>query len=122
MGQAGDTMSGYRAFRPPQSVRDYGYVDGDLVVEPRSPSGYLLPWIAVDDQTDAVRERRAPAYVVIGEFIRDDGMRAPDLAVTTGHIEATTDYRWDPASRSLRLICPACGVKDGKHAKLCDLA
>jgi hypothetical protein len=110
----------HRTFRPPRAVREYGYVDGDLVVDEESPSGFLLPWEAIDDQAIATATRRAPAYVVVGEFVRDDGTRYPELGVTTQHIEANTSYRWDGNTKSLRLICPACGLKDGKHLKGCE--
>lgn len=112
----------HRSFRPPQTVREYGYVDGVLATEPRSSSGFLLPWEAIDDQAEAIAEKRAPAFVVVGEFVDDDGTRYPELGVTTGHIEANSHYRRDSKTGRLRWTCPACGLKDGKHERACDWA
>lgn len=110
-------VTGHRTFRFPVPVREYGYTDDTLIPQPGSPSGFLLPWDAIEDQAQAVSERRPPAYVVIGEFTRADGMRFPELGVTTAYIEASSDYRWDQGR--LRVVC-RCSGKDGKHAKDCD--
>ena len=59
--------------------------------------------------------------VIIGEWIRDDGRRWFDYGVTTAYIDATTDYRYDRDARRLRLVCPECAQKDGKHTRTCDL-
>ena len=112
----------YRAFHPARPVREYGFVDGQPVLDETTASGYLLPWEALDDQAQAVATRRAPAYVVVGEFIRPNGTRYPELGVTTQHIEANTSYRWDPNTKTLRLVCQVCGLKDGKHERGCDRA
>lgn len=113
-------MTKHNVYRTPRTVREYGYEDGQPVAQPGSPSGFLLPWDAIMDQAAAVTERRPPAFVVVGEFVRDDGMRFPELATPTSHIELSTDYRWDSTAKRLRLVCPVCGQKDGKHAKGCD--
>lgn len=112
----------HRTFSPPRSVREYGYMDGTLVVDERSPSGFLLPWEAIDDQAEAIANRRAPAFVVVGEYERDDGTRFPELGVTTAHIEANSPYRLHPKTHKLRLFCPnpKCGLWDDKHSKECD--
>jgi hypothetical protein len=112
----------HRTFIPPRTVREYGYMDGELVEDLASPSGFLLPWEAIDDQAQAIATRRAPSFVVVGEFVRDDGTRFPELGVTTAHIEETTNYRWDRNTKTLRLLCPGCGLKDGKHLKGCESA
>ena len=57
---------------------------------------------------------------VIGAWVRDDGMRWLDFAATTDYIEAMTDLRYDREHKRLRLVCPDCGMKDGKHTKGCD--
>lgn len=115
-------MTHYHAFTRPRTVREYGYMDGRPVVQEGTGSGFLLPWDAIDDQAAAVVERRAPAFVVVGEYEREDGVRFPELATTRIHIEATTNYRWDPDTRRLRWNCPLCSSKDGKHAKGCEWA
>jgi hypothetical protein len=58
--------------------------------------------------------------VVIGAWVRGDGMRYLDFGVPTDYIEATTDYRYDHDAKRLRLICPLCDLKDGRHTKGCD--
>lgn len=112
----------HRTFRPSRSVREYGYVDGALIVDESTTSGFLLPWEAIDDQAEAVANRRLPAFVVVGEYERDDGIRYPELGVTTAHIEANSAYRIHPKTGTLRLLCPnpVCGLWDGKHVKSCD--
>ena len=115
-------MTAHRVFARPRTVREYGYLDGQPIEQPGSPNGFLLPWDAIDDQALAIVERRAPAFVVLGEYERSDGLRFPELAVTTSHIEATTHYRWDRDARRLRWTCPYCGLKDTKHAKGCEWA
>lgn len=109
----------YRPFRPARSVREYGYDADGPIVQDGTPSGFILPWEAIDDQAEAVVMHRPPAFVVTGEHVRDDGVRFAEIGVTTGHIESTTNYRWDEGAKKLRLVCPLCGFKDGKHEKGC---
>lgn len=112
----------YRAFRPPRSVREYGYDGSEPLDQVGSPSGFRLPWDAIMDQSDARTERRSPMYVVLGEYAREDGYRWPELGVTTAHIEANSDHRVHP-NGGLRLRCSdlaKCGLWDGKHAKSCE--
>lgn len=100
-------------FDPPHLLREYagkrGHEIGGLALSPPA-----LDALADDTVTGS------NSLVVIGRWDRDDGAFFLDFGVPTGHIEATTDYRWDRDAKRLRLICPVCDLKDGKHMKSCD--
>ena len=69
-------------FDPPRTLRGYGFdANHRPVVQAESPSGYVLPWEGIDAEADAVSSRGPCQFVVIGEYVRDDGARFPELAV-----------------------------------------
>lgn len=80
-------------FDPPRTLYEYGFDARGAIVQPGSPSGLLLPNEAIDDHADSIVRGRPPMYWVIGEDVRDDGIRFPILAVTpeymrwTGHVQ-----------------------------------
>jgi hypothetical protein len=78
-----------------------------------SPAGYQA--IAESKTTGLPCE-----LVAVGEDIGPDGERRLRYAATREYIEATTDWRWDAGTRRLRLLCPLCGLRDGKHRKSCE--
>jgi len=83
-------------FAHPQSVRAYGFLNGEPIVQAGTASGFLLGFDALDAHVDAVAERRPCEYLVIGEDRRDDGMVFPVLGMNPeymawqGYIEETT--------------------------------
>jgi hypothetical protein len=79
-------MTQHNVYRRPQTVREYGYIDGHLVEQPGTANGFLLGWEAIDDEAEAIARRRPPKYVVIGEFVRADGMRFPELAISKAYM------------------------------------
>lgn len=75
-------MTTHNVFRPARTVRAYGLdVNGALIPQPDSPSGWLLPWEAIFADSDALTSGRPCQYLVIGEYVRDDGIRFPELGV-----------------------------------------
>lgn len=75
-------MTQHNVFRPARSVREYGFDANHRPIEQKaSPSGYLLPWEAIDAEAEAVSTRSRCQFVVRGEWVRDDGARFPELAV-----------------------------------------
>jgi hypothetical protein len=86
----------------------------------------LTPW-AYEALADSKTSGLPCELVVIGE----DRRRNPDgsagerflvYAVPTEYIEATTSYRLDRETHLLRLVCQECGLRDGKHRRMCDAA
>jgi hypothetical protein len=75
-------MTQHNIFWPARTVRSYGFdANHRPIEEAASPSGYLLPWEAIDAEADAVSTRRPCQFVVVGEYVRDDGVRLPELGV-----------------------------------------
>lgn len=102
----------YTAFNPPHLLREYLGKPGHEV------DGTALSRHALD----ALGEGKVLGHevmVVRGRWNYPDGRFYLDFAMTTAHVEATTDHRWDPNARRLRIECPECGQKDGKHKRGC---
>ncbi len=76
-------MSTYRKFRRPRSIEEYGFDADGPIRQPDSPSGFLLGWDALDAHAEAVTSSRWCPYIIVGETVRDDGMRFPELARRT---------------------------------------
>jgi hypothetical protein len=101
----------YTPFSPPHLLKEYLGKPGHEI------SGLALSMGAMD----ALAESRVRGYdtlVVQGRWDIDDRFYL-DFAVPTRHIEETTNHRWDQSARRLRLICPECDGKDGKHLRGC---
>lgn len=75
-----------------RTVREYGFRDGALIEQIGTPSGFLLPWDAIDDDADAVVNRRPPMYLVVGEYVTD-GIRYPELVVSDAYMKWAGNYR-----------------------------
>lgn len=103
----------YARFTPPHLLREYlgkpGHEIGGNALSP-------LAFAALADSKVLGHE----TLVVQGRWDYDDGRFYLDFAVPTGHIEAMTDYRYDHEARRLRLVCPECEMKDGKHRRGCQ--
>jgi hypothetical protein len=72
-------MSTYRRIWPHQTIEEYGMNGGRFIPQPGSVSGFLLDFGAIDEHAWAVNHHAPSRYVVIGETIRDDGVRTPEL-------------------------------------------
>lgn len=107
------TGATYVVFSPPHLLKEYlgkpGYEMGGLALSP-------LALDALGESKVLGRE----VLVVHGRWNYPDGRFYLDVAVPTSHIEATTDHRWDPNARRLRIECPECGQKDGRHKRGCQ--
>lgn len=79
-------MTERRWFSRAKSVREYGFNGSSLIEQPGTVSGFLLPWDAIDDDADAVVNRRPAMYLVTGEFVTD-GIRHPLLAVSDAYMK-----------------------------------
>ena len=77
----------HRRFYPPRSVNEYGFDARGAIVQEGSPSGFLLPHEAIADHAESIVKARPPMYVVTGEYVRNDGMRFPELAVSKAYAE-----------------------------------
>ena len=108
-----DVNGTYRPFSPHRPVREYQAQIGS------EPNGLSLPSRVMDSLAVTITRHLPDEYVVTGETLFPDGRRFLELGVTTAYIEATTDHRWDPDTRRLRVRCPACALWDGRHAKGC---
>jgi hypothetical protein len=107
-------MSGtYLPFAPWRSAREYQGQQGSEV------GGLRLPVNVMNSLAETIPKHLPEQYAVKGEWTYPDGRRFLEFAVTTEWIEATTDLRWDPGQRKLRVKCPLCEFWDGKHAKGC---
>ena len=103
-------MSEYVRFNPPHLLREYAGKPGHEV------EGLALTPAALNAlATETVTGSRE--LVVIGRWDYPDGRFHLEFGVPTAYIEENSDYRLD--GRRLRLVCPDCGMKDGKHSKLC---
>jgi len=102
----------YVRFNPPHLLKEYlgkpGY----------EANGMALSWLALDELGRS-KVLGHETLVVVGRTDLEDGRSFLDLAAPTGHVEAVTDYRYDEDARRLRLECPECGQKDGKHKRGC---
>jgi hypothetical protein len=73
-------------FRPPRSVRAYGFRDGQPIPQEGGPSGFLLSWVALDDEAEAEARGRPSQFVVTGEIV-SDGIRHPILAISDAYMK-----------------------------------
>jgi hypothetical protein len=103
-------MTIYNAFRPPRPLRQYR---GQLGHE---ANGRILPTFAEDALAASLSSDLPCELVVIGEYVVDDRVYL-NFAATPGYIENTTD--WRDFSGRLRLVCPECEEKDGRHLRSC---
>ena len=102
----------YVAFAPPHLLSEYlgrpGHEIGGQALSP-----YALEALAQSKTT------RIPCELaVIGRHDYEDGRFYLDFAVTRAYVESVSEFRWDDGR--LRLVCPSCGWKDGKHTRGCD--
>lgn len=86
--------------------------------------GLLLSPVAYQVLAESKTSGRTCELVVIGEDrIRNRDGSAGDrylvYGVPTEYIASVTDYRWDATARKLRLICPGCDLRDGRHTRTC---
>lgn len=102
----------YHPFTPHRPLRQYRGQAGHEV------NGMLLSPMALDALSKSVTSDIPCELVVRGEHVREDGVRYLDFAVTKAFIEATTDFLDE--NGTLRLVCPRCEQKDGRHLKSCD--
>lgn len=108
-------MSEHVTFNPPHLLREYAGKPG-FEVEGLALTPAALHALAAETVT-GVRE-----LVVIGRWDYPATEDYParfhlEFGVPTAYIEDNSDYRLE--GRRLRLVCPDCGIKDGKHSKLC---
>lgn len=111
-GECGTLHSTYIGFAWPRRIAEYRGHPGAEV------NGMALPPEAYDALATATMTGKPCELVVMGEQNREDGVTFLVFGVSTAFIEATTDWRSE--GKSLRLICPECTVKDGKHLKSCQ--
>jgi hypothetical protein len=107
-------LTTYVRFTPPRRLSEYVGQPGP------EATGERLTSTAYDAIAQSKVTGQPPELVVIGEYRREDGKSFLDFGVPTEHIEAVTEWRWDGGVKRLRLVCPLCELKDGKHAKDCD--
>lgn len=100
----------YVPFNPPHLLREY-----------LGKPGHEIEGVALSpDALQALADSRVLGHetlVAVGRWNYPDGRWYLALAVPTAHIESVTDYRWD--GHRLRLICPECEARDGKHRRGC---
>ena len=113
-GEHGNLLVQYQRFRPPQLLAEYAGKHGSEL------GGLRLDAAAYAAIADAKVSGDPPALVVIGEYQREDGQSFLDYGAPTGYIETVSNHRWDENVQRLRLVCPDCGMKDGKHSKGCE--
>jgi hypothetical protein len=106
--------STYTRFRPPHLVAEYIGQPGNEL------GGNLLTQAAIDAHALSKSTRGPCEIVVIGRWDYEDGRVRLDYGVPTGYIETVSDWRYDEDAKRLRIVCPECGTKDGKHMKSCD--
>lgn len=102
----------YTRFQPPHLLREYLGKPGHEI------EGLALTPMALDALAEETMTG-VRSLVVIGRYEYDDGRFHLDFGVPTAYIASVTDYRWDEEARRLRLECPECGMKDGKHKRGC---
>jgi hypothetical protein len=66
---------------PPETLRQYGHDAAGELIRQATPSGFLLPWDAIDAESTALSRHEPCQYLVIGETVRDDGVRFPELGI-----------------------------------------
>lgn len=76
-----------RRFSPPRSVYEYGFDADGPIRQAGTVSGCLLGWDALDAHTESLTYGKPCEFVVVGEDIRDDGMRFPILGVSPLYME-----------------------------------
>lgn len=103
----------YVRFDPPHLLKEYRAKQGC------ETNGTMLPDYALDELARSVVLGQE-TLVVRGRWTYPDGRSYLEFAVPTGYIEAVTNYRYDAGARRLRLECPDCGMKDGKHRRGCQ--
>lgn len=111
-------MMTYTRFVPAHRLAEYAGQSGPEV------GGQRLTPAAYEAMSIAKASGNPPELVVVGEYVRDDGVRFLNFGVPTAYIEATTDYRFhkdhnSPGGR-LMILCRDCGLWNGKHTKTCD--
>lgn len=104
--------STYVRFSPPHLLREYLGKPGHEI-EKLALSPMALAALAESTMT------RTNTLVVQGRWDYPDGRFHLDFAVPTGYVESVTNYRYDAEAKRLRLICPECEMKDGKHRRGC---
>ena len=107
-------LTTYVRFTPPRRLAEYVGQAGPEATRER------LTNAAYDALAQSKVSNLPCELVVIGEYRREDGAAFLDFGVPTEHIEAVTDWKWDGTVHRLRLVCPLCEMKDGKHSKVCD--
>jgi hypothetical protein len=78
----------HRRFATPRSVYEYGFDKDGPIKQPGSPSDYLLSWDAIDAHTRSFVDGRPCQLIVIGEYVREDGLRFPDLVMNPAWMES----------------------------------
>lgn len=102
----------HTVFKPPRPLRQYRGQSGHEL------NGRMLSTAAEDALGVSLTSDLPCELVVLGEFVHPDGRRFLQLGATTAFIEATTDHRL--IDGKLRLVCPMCELRDGRHLKSCD--
>lgn len=103
----------YVRFDPPHLLDEYQGKAGHEI------GGIALSPMALEALAESKMSGSRP-LVVRGIWEYPDGRWYLDTAVPTAYIETTTSYRYDEQERRLRLVCPECGIKDGKHRRGCE--
>ena len=101
----------FHPFTPHRPLAQYRGQPGHEV------GGLALSAMALDALAEAVMTGKPCELVVTGEYVIDE-RRYLTFGATPAHIEATTDFR--SLGGRLRLVCPSCEEKDGKHLRSCD--
>lgn len=78
----------FRRFARPRTVYEYGFDKAGAIKQDGSPSEHLLPWEAIDAHAKSFVTGRPCQYIVVGEFVREDGVRFPDLAINPDWMES----------------------------------
>jgi len=109
-GNHGGMTSAYHRFKPVRKVAEYLGTPGP------EPSGTALTYAALDAYSDSVNKDQPCELVVVGEQVREDGVRFLTYGATKEYIEATTTFR--DAGKGLHYYCPLC-KKTGPHPATC---
>ena len=86
-GDHGGMTSAYHRFKPVRKVAEYLGTPGP------EPSGTALTYAALDAHAASVSTGVPCEVVVIGEQVREDGVRFLAFRAAKAHIETTTNYR-----------------------------
>ena len=91
----------HRRFRP-RTVYEYGFDARGPIAQDGAPSGYLLPWEAIDAHSRSFVTGLPCQYIVIGEYVTEAGMRYPDLVINPAWMQAkgyvANGRRWERAA------------------------